>query len=151
MYSSLCSLSLRMTRAHALFLYTSFKTWNCYGIYFKHTANNYPLSIYAFPKNILPSITSISTKYFQKRIIMFSLALCILYNTRCSHSVVMSASGTPYFQTELWNFSSTEDSYFQIRSKKMVLNLLYSLLKYILGFVIEVWLIPFVSCNPNLN
>ncbi len=59
-------------------------------------------SIYIFPRKwqISPQI---STKYFQNRIIMFCLELWYIQ---------LSAYRKTYFQTELWNCSSTGDSYF---------------------------------------
>jgi hypothetical protein len=78
-------------------------------------------SIYVFPRKwqISPQI---STKYFQNRMIMFCLELW--YSQ-------LSAYRKTYFQTELWNCSSTGDSYFQTRTTKMVLrslNLLFPFL-----------------------
>jgi hypothetical protein len=64
------------------------------------------------------------------------------HSSRCSHSAV--SIGTTYFQTELWIFNSTGDSYFQIKTIKMVPLICYFLFWSIdLGFGIEVWQIPF--------
>ncbi len=38
----------------------------------------------------------------------------------CSHSAVSVSIGKTYFQMDLWNLSSTEISYFQIRTTKLV-------------------------------
>ncbi len=94
------------------------------------------------------------TKNFQNRIIMFCLELWYSrekYDTTDA-AIQLSSQGTTYFQTDLWNFSSTGDSYFQIRTTKMTLWISYFLsFSIYLGFRIEVWLIPLGSCNPNLK
>ncbi len=72
----------------------------------------------------------------KKDLAKFHLIFCReVQNYRCRHSAV--SIGTIYFQTESWNFSSTGDSYFPIRTIHNYtdgpLNCLFSFLKYIFG------------------
>ncbi len=68
------------------------------------------------------ALAKISTKYFQNRIIMFCLELWF------SVEKYSFQQREQYFQTELWNYSSTGDSYFQIRTTKMVPWIFYFLI-----------------------
>ncbi len=64
----------------------------------------------------------ISSKYFHQRIIMICLGLLydILYtSTVLDAAILLSAQGTTYIPTNrIGNYSSTGDSYFQIRTQR---------------------------------
>jgi hypothetical protein len=83
-----------------------------------------------------------AAKYFQNRIIIFCLELWeVLYVVLHAASQLSAQHIT---KRSLQNFSSTGDSYFQIRTIKMVPWICYFLFENIyLLFGIEVWLIPF--------
>ncbi len=117
--------------------------FSCSSPVYCHTATNIPFMY--LQTWFSPASLWISANYFQKKIKMFCLEIWYSgekYSTRCSHSAV--SIGTTYFQTELWIFNSTGDSYFQIKTIKMVPLICYFLFWSIdLGFGIEVWQIPF--------
>ncbi len=85
-----------------------------------HTANNFPFMYSG--KRFSQASLLISTQYLQTRITKFCLELWYSgekYST-IDLAVLLSAQGTTYFQMELWNYSSTGDSYIQIRTAELV-------------------------------
>ncbi len=63
------------------------------------------------------------------------------YNVRGA-ATQLSAQGTKYFQMKIWNYSSTGDSYFPIRTAKMAHWIFYILLK------VYIWDLGLRLANP---
>ncbi len=79
--------------------------WRWFAMYcIIHTANNCPFM--HSQKYFCQVSLQMSTKHLQNRIIMFCLEFY--------RKVQLLAYETTYLQTELWSYSSTRDSYFDI-------------------------------------
>ncbi len=92
-------------------------------------------SIYVFRKRFIQDSLLIWTKYY--RFIGFcpELWYSVEKYSVLDAAIHLPTQGTTYFQTELWNYSSTEYSYFQIRTTKKVHWICYFCLYNIyLGF-----------------